>query len=55
MQCGDEIFRYAAKPEPARGDRHVVVEQAGKRSRGVGVNFAHVERRLTTEYTNANG
>ena len=35
VQCGDEIFRDAAQPEPARGDRHVVVEQAGKRSRGV--------------------
>ena len=55
VQGGDEIFRYAAEPEPARSDRHVVVEQAGKRSRGVRVNFAHVERNLTTDCTNASG
>ena len=36
VQCGDEIFRYAAEPEPARGDCHVVVKQAGQRSRGIG-------------------
>ena len=55
VQCGDEILRYAAQPEPARGDRHVVVEQAGKRSLGVGVNFAHVGRNLTTDYSNEHG
>ena len=52
MQRGDEIFRYAAEPESARGDRHVVVQQAVERSLGVRVNFAHAER-LTTDYTNA--
>src|SRR5207249_7496346 len=51
VQCGDEILRYAAQPEPACSDRHVVVEQAGKRSRGVGIDFAHVERDLTTDCT----
>src|SRR5438128_610296 len=43
-QGGDEILRYAAQPEAARSDRHVIVEQAVKRSRGGGVDFAHVER-----------
>ena len=41
MQCGDEIFRDAAKTKPARGDRHVVVEETGERGLGVRVNFAH--------------
>ena len=54
-QCGDEILRYAAQPESARSDRHVVVEQAGKCSRGVWVNFAHMERDLITDYTNEHG
>ena len=49
MQRGDEVFRDAAKPESARGDGHVVVEQAVERGLGVGVNFAHVEGNLTTE------
>ncbi len=44
VQGGDEILGYAAQSEPARSNRHVVVEQAGKRSRGVGINFVHVER-----------
>ncbi len=43
VQCGDEIFRDAAKPEAARGDRHVVVKQAIQGRLGIGVNFAHVE------------
>ena len=55
VQCGDEIFRYAAQPESAGSDRHVVVEQAVERSLGVGVNFAHVERNLTTDYANEHG
>ena len=29
--CGDQIFRNAAQPESAGGDRHVVVEQAVQR------------------------
>ncbi len=55
VQGGDEIFRDAAQPEPAGGDRHVVVEQAVKRGLGVRVNFAHVERNLTTDYANEHG
>ena len=43
VQCRDQIFRDATKPEAARGDRHVVVQQAVEGSLGVGVNFAHVE------------
>jgi len=48
MQCGDEILWDPAQPEPARGDGHVVVEQAGQCRLGVRVNFAHVERDLIT-------
>ena len=55
VQCGDEIFRDAAEPESARGDCHVVVQQAGQRRRGVGVNFAHVEGNLTTDSTDGHG
>ena len=44
VQGGDEILRDAAQPEAARGDRHVVVQQAGQGRLGVGVNFAHVEK-----------
>ena len=39
----DQIFRNAAQPEPAGGDRHVVMKQAVKRGGGVRINFAHVE------------
>ena len=49
VQGGDQIFRNAAEPEPAGGDRHVVVEQAVERRLGVGVNFAHVDRKLNHE------
>ncbi len=35
VQRGDEVLRYAAQPEPARGNRHVVVEQAGQGRSGV--------------------
>ncbi len=35
--------------EPARGDGHVVVEQAVQGSGGIGVNFAHVGRNLITD------
>ncbi len=55
VQGGDEIFRDTAEPEPARGDRHVVVKKAGQRGLCVGVNFAHVERSLTTDYTDGHG
>ena len=55
MQCGNEIFGYAAQAEPARGDRHVVAEQAVERGLGVGVDFVHVERNLTTDYSNEHG
>ncbi len=51
VQRGDQIFRDTAKPEPARGDRHVVVQQAVEGSLGVRVNFAHVKGTLTTDYT----
>ena len=55
VQCGDEILRDAAESEPARGDRHVVVEQAGQRGLGVGVNFAHVKGNLTTDCADGHG
>ena len=54
-QRGDEIFRDTAQTETAGGDGHVVVEQAVERSLGIGINFAHVKRSLTTDYTNGSG
>ncbi len=55
MQRGDEIFRDAAEPKAAGGDRHVVVEETGQGGLGVGVNFAHVERSLTTDWADGHG
>jgi hypothetical protein len=48
-QRRDEILRYAAEAKAAGGDHHIVVKQAIKRSLGVGKNFAHVGRSLTTD------
>ena len=48
VQRGDEIFRNAAQPEPARSDRHVVVKQAGKRGLGVRSKLCSCGGNLTT-------
>ena len=55
-QRADQVFRDAAQAEAAGGDRHVVVQQAVERGLGVRINFAaHVERNLTTDYTDGHG
>ncbi len=54
-QRRDQILRDTAQPESARGDGHVVVQQAVERGRRIGVNFAHVEGTLTTDDMDGQG
>ena len=54
-QRRDQVLGDAAETEASRGDRHVVVEQTGERGLGVGKNFAHEERTLTTEAARRHG
>jgi len=44
----DQSFRNAAKPEAAGHDHHAVLEQAGERRLGVGIDFFH-ERSVSAQ------
>ncbi len=44
VQRADQIFRNPAESEAARGDGHVIVQQAIECGPGVGIDFAHAEK-----------